>query len=199
MKTLKMLVVAAMAFTAMLMVASAGTASATVLTSPAGTTLPAGTSIAHELQLGTWKLVAAFGTVQCKKATGEYKTSNAGSSTETSHWSGMTIHVNECGCTAHITGFGSLEIHATGGGNATVTASGWSVETSCPIFGTTYNCIYSAGSGTNWGTLTGGSPAVLTVEATVSRTGGTSGAACGSTGKVTSSSRITKPNPLFVS
>lgn len=64
-----------------------------------------------------------------------------------------------------------------------------------------FHCIYKTSS-TDIGTLTGSanteSNPTLDIEATIPRTGGRSGAFCGSTAKWTGSYKVTAPNPLNV-
>lgn len=202
MKYLKMIGLAAIAAAALM--AFAGSASATVLTSPAGTTLPAGTTIHAELKEGVAKLAASFGNIECKESTIEGKTANAGGAAETVRGTVSKLTFSNCNggaCTVTTLKPGELEVHAIGGGNGTVTAKGQEVTTNCTFFGFNYHCIWqTAATGTHLGQLTGGSPATLTATgATINRTGGTSGNACGSTGTWTAVYKVTKPNPLFVS
>jgi hypothetical protein len=210
MKYLKIIGLAAIAAAALM--AFAGSASATVLCkaneSPCSSanTYPAGTRIHAELKEGEAVLTAGFGNIQCKISTIEGKTANAGSSTETVHGAIEKLTFENCNggaCTVTVLKTGELEIHtelSTSNGNGTLTAKGQEVTTNCTFFNVNYHCIWSTGTtGTDLGTLTGGAPATLTAkEALISRTGGTSGVACGSSGKWDAVYKVTTPSPLFV-
>ncbi|MGN6254862.1 MAG: hypothetical protein ACTHO8_07765 [Solirubrobacterales bacterium] len=199
MKHLKLLGLAAIAAAALL--AFAGIATATTLTSPAGTTLPAGTSIHLQLKAGTKTVLhGAFGNTECEESTLEGKTANTGSSTETVHGPVETLIYGTCNCTVVVLKKGELAIHtltATADGNGTVTASGQEVTTKCNFFGIEYHCIWNT-SGTDLGTLTGGTPALLAENATFTREGGNSGTACGKSGTWTGDYEVTSPKPLLV-
>ncbi|MGN6663604.1 MAG: hypothetical protein ACTHK6_05290 [Solirubrobacterales bacterium] len=200
MKYLKILGLAAIAAAALM--AFAGSASATTLTSPAGTTLPAGTVIKSQLKAGKKAVLkGAFGNVECEASTLEGKTANTGSSTETVHGAVEGLTFTKCNCEVVVLKKGELEIHtlnATADGNGTVTASGQEVTTKCNFFGIEYHCIWKT-SGTDLGTLTGGTPAVIAAqEAVITREGGNSGGACGSTGKWTAEYEVTSPSTLLV-
>ena len=58
---------------------------------------------------------------------------------------------------------GSLSVTGTGGGNGTVSSSGATVEAT--RFGVV--CRYSTGTGTKVGTVTGGTPATMHIEAAI--------------------------------
>jgi hypothetical protein len=204
MKYMKMLGLAAIAAAALMAVADS--ASATQLTSPTGTALPAGTVIKSELKEGVAKLAANFGNIECKESVNEDKTTNGGSSTETvrlivTRWT--FTNCNGGACTVVALRNGELEIHSISGTeNGTVTGWGQEWTTNCSFFGINYHCIWSTGtstSPTHMGVLTGGAPAVLDLHATLIRIGGTSGTACGSTGTFFGTLKVTSPNPLYVS
>ncbi|MGN6254863.1 MAG: hypothetical protein ACTHO8_07770 [Solirubrobacterales bacterium] len=199
MKYLKILGLAAIAAAALM--AFAGSASATTLTSPAGTTLPAGTLIKSKLKSPKAVLHGAFGNVECEESTLEGKTANTGSSTETVHGAVEGLTFTKCNCEVVVLKKGELEIHtlnATADGNGTVTASGQEVTTKCNFFGIEYHCIWKT-SGTDLGTLTGGTPAVIAAkEAVITREGGNSGTACGKSGTWTAEYEVTSPTTLLV-
>ncbi|MGN6217221.1 MAG: hypothetical protein ACTHN7_09745 [Solirubrobacterales bacterium] len=198
MKYLKILGLAAIAAAALM--AFAGSASATVLTSPTGTALPAGTTLESHLKAGSKAVLkGVFGNVECEESALSGTTSNAGGATETVKGAVATLTFAKCNCEVVVLKKGELEIHAIAGTeNGTVTASGQEVTTNCSFFGVNYHCIWST-SATDLGTLTGGSPAIISANATITRSGGNSGKACGSTGAWTAEYEVTKPNPLFVS
>jgi hypothetical protein len=188
MKYLKMLGLAAVAAAALM--AFAGPASATQLTSPVGTQLPAGTTI-HAVSKGHSVLDSLIGKIECN-STLQGKTSNASGATIEAAISTFTFGACTT-ATVHVIKSGSLKIASTGGGNGSVTSTGaeWTVVT----FG--IHCIFSTNN-TSIGTITGGNPAVLNISATMPVTG-TSGPFCGTSAPWTGSYEITTPNPLFVS
>lgn len=203
MKYLKILALAVIATVALATVA--GSASATVLTSPAGTVLPVGTTIHAELSEGSAKLATSFGTIECTSSTIEGKTANAGGAAETVRgtissltWGGCTVAGAPCGAFTTLKG-GEFETHATGGGNGTWTITRQEITSQCTFIGFTYHCVWTTTTYVHAGSATGGAPAKLRTEVILSRSGGTSGAACGSTGKLTATYKFTKPNPLFIS
>ncbi|MGN6663605.1 MAG: hypothetical protein ACTHK6_05295 [Solirubrobacterales bacterium] len=199
MRHLKLFGLAAIAAAALM--AFAGIATATTLTSPAGTTLPAGTVIHLQLRAGKKTVLqGAFGNTECEEATLQGKTANAGSSTETVHGAVEKLTYGKCNCVVAVLKTGELEIHTEGttaDGNGTVTASGQEVTTKCNFFGIEYHCIWKT-SGTDLGTLTGGTPAILAENATFTREGGSSGTACGKSGTWTGEFEVTSPKPLLV-
>lgn len=194
MKHVKILGLAAVAAMA-LMAFVASSASATVLTSPAGTKLPAGTVIEATLN-GSAVLEETTGPTldTCTASTVSGKTS-AESGTpltgniETLDWG------TELSCTAptHTLVNGSLSVEATSGGNGTLSGSGSKVTVG--IFG--LSCIYGTGTGTALGTVTGGNPATVTINAVINLIEG--GIGCPKTTRWTATYTVTKPNPLFIS
>jgi hypothetical protein len=185
MSYLKMLGAAAVAAVALM--AFSGTASATTPTSPSGTTYTG----EIKASAGTVELHGSFTTVKCKKSDFGGKTS--------SHGSGVTwiyiflwFHWDECNFHLTIIHLGTLEIHTTNGGNATVTWTGGEITVETSIA----NCIFTTNS-TDVGTLTGGTTAKLDINsAAIPRTGHS--IFCGSSGSWTGSYTINTPDTLLV-
>jgi hypothetical protein len=198
MKYLKMIGLAALAAALMAMVV-AGSASATTLTGAGGTLLGSGTAIASEAE-GTTVLHPPFGDIECNKSTVNGKTTTAGGSTTTVSGNIEALTFTECNATVTVLTKGTLEIHtqnSTANNNGTLTSSG--TEVTVEFFGT--HCIFKT-SGTDIGTLTGsgttGGNATFDIAATIPRTGGRSGAFCGSTAQWTGNYKITNPSVLNV-
>ena len=134
--------------------AFAGSASATTLTSPTGT---AGTPTVHAVNEGAHVVIDS--------PIGEIKCAWTLEGTVSQHGSGVTAKVplsnvtlNNCTEDWHVTvpSKGSLEIHWTSSYNGTVTSSGMTI--SATVAG--ISCVYGTVN-THIGTLTGGSPATL--------------------------------------
>lgn len=200
MKYIKMVTIAAVAAVAVMAVA--GTASATTLTSPAGTTLGVGTIIKAKLKEGKAVLAPTPGTfakIEAGKSEVEIKITNAGSSTTTVQGEIVKLTFTESNCAEDPTvlknGTGEIhtEVSGTDNGNGQLTSSGTEVTTNC--FG--LHCIWST-SNTTLGNLTGGNEPILTANATINRTGGRSGAFCGSDGTWTAKYVVESPTPLLV-
>lgn len=171
-----------------------GVASATSLTSPAGT-IYTGTLKGELTSGGFWNLGSSFqGNVNCNKSTFEGSVS--------SHGAGVTVkgtfskfELSSCSCPVTVLKSGSFEIHATGGGNGTMTTSGTQITVQCLGL----HCIYTTSS-TLLGTITGGTPAQWETEfESVPRTGGGSGSFCGSAAQINATYKFTSPGTLLVS
>ena len=189
MKYLKILTVAAIAASALM--AFAGSASATTLTS-GGNTVAKGTVLHSVLKEGEAILQSTLiGEVKCKESTVSGATGNEGSATETVSGEISTLDFGNCNSTVKVLKAGSLEIHTeytkeengeekqktTADGNGTLTSSG--AEVTVEILG--LHCIFTT-SNTDIGTVTGttvGSATFQAKSAPISRTGGRSGAFCG--------------------
>jgi hypothetical protein len=190
MKYVKMLGLLAVAAAALM--AFAGTASATVLTSPAGTTY---TGTIKAESVGATSLHGPFTTVSCTNSTVE--------GTVSQHGAGVTVKgsigkekltFTGCNYPVKVLKEGSLEIHATSGGNGTVTSSGAEVTIETSIA----NCIFTTNS-TDIGTFegNGGGHARLSINsAGIPRTGHSF--FCGSSGQWTGSYTVTTPGTLTV-
>jgi hypothetical protein len=117
-------------------------------------------------------------------ATGAAVTGNV----ETLTWTGCTFP------TTTITK-GTLEIkHISGTDNGTLTGKGQEVTINTGFFGA---CTYGTGAGTDLGTVVGGNPAKITINALVPLTKNESGL-CPAEARWTASYTVTKPNPVYV-
>jgi RHS repeat-associated protein len=206
MKALKILGLVAVAAVASIALIGAGTASATALcknnasTTSCSAAYGSGTEVKTSLVSGTKsKLVAEGLNVECGKSSMVGKSSNAGSASETVKGSIETLTFEECGNnTVTVLKNGSLEIHHTSGtDNGTVTSTGAEITilTHLPFLGTIH-CIYATNS-TDLGTLTGGNPAKLSVNAEVPRV--TTSPFCSEKATWTAEYEVTSPKPLYVS
>lgn len=145
------------------LMALAGTASATVLTSPAGTAYT-GTKISHSAAVSlTWA-------GECKTSVWhETVESHGATATAVSKVNSLTF--SECGYPVTVSKAGTTEVHSLGNGNGTVTWSGAEIIVKSPVGDCTY-----ATKNTHLGTLTGskntGGTAVFDLNANVPRTGG---------------------------
>jgi hypothetical protein len=156
---------------------------------------PSGTSIAAEAE-GTTILHPPIGDIECKKSSVSGKTTNTGGATETVKGNIESLSFAECNATVTVLAKGSLEVHtrtASADGNGTPTSTG--TEVTVEFVG--FHCIFKTSS-TDLGTLTGsentgGTHATLDIAATIPRTGGRSGAFCGSTAQWTGSYLFTSP------
>jgi hypothetical protein len=201
MKYLKILGLAAVAAMA-LMAFGAGTASAVKLcknnlsTTSCSEHYPIGTVVEGTLT-GSAILETTGGSTldTCTGSTVSGKTTNTAATgepvkgnIETLTWTGCTFP------TATVTK-GSLTIHTiTGTDNGTLTASGTEVTINTGFFGA---CTYGAGAATDLGTVVGGNPAKITINAIVPLTKNESGL-CPAEARWTASYTITKPTPLYV-
>lgn len=180
---------------ALLSVTMMGVASATTLTGSGGTTLGVGTTFSAEAE-GATTLHPPFGDIECEKSSLSSEMTNAGGSSSTPTWLVIVYSTGPCPGTVHILKFGILEIHsANPNGRITWTNLEMTVES----FG--FHCIFKT-NGTEVGTLTGsattGGNATLDLSATIPRTGGRSGAFCGSTAQWTGSLKFTSPSVINV-
>ena len=176
----------------------AGSASATTLTGASGT-LPSGTTIAAENE-GTVTLHPPIGDIECTKSAVSGKTTNAGSSTETVKGNIESLSFTSCNATVTVLTKGTLEVHTretTANNNGTLTSSGTEVTVEFAGF----HCIFKTSS-TDIGTVTGSantkSNATFDISAKIPRTGGRSGAFCGTEAEWTGSYKITNPTTLNV-
>ncbi|MGN6276955.1 MAG: hypothetical protein ACTHNP_13645 [Solirubrobacterales bacterium] len=174
MKYLQMIGLTAIAAAALMGVAGAGTASATVLchstSTPCGEKWKAGTEPRFIVKPGTagiWRDTSGGIAANCPEGELRGTITNAGSSTETVKASipasGLTWkNVEGCIATNTLEG-GTIEVHAiSGSDNGTVTVSG--VKITISILGA--SCIYGFGEHENFGTLTasGSGSAVLDIN-----------------------------------
>lgn len=194
-KTLGLVVVAAAALMAFL---SAGTASATVLCQEEACEKTYGpeTKLNSQLVGGAAHLEGPFGTINCNKSTTEGSITNAGGSTSTVEGtlSGMTF--TECNATVTVLKKGTVVAHTDGekaDNNGTSTVSG--SEVTIEFVG--FHCIFTTNN-TDVGTIVGGEHSVTKIKAAIPRSGGRSGAFCGSTGAMTAEYGETKPGAIYV-
>lgn len=195
MKYAKLLGLAALAAAALM--AFAGTAAATTLTSPSGTVYTG--EIKAETENGTTLRSSFIGSIECERSTMRFKVENHGSGVTAS---GKLAEFTLTGCssgspTSPVAKPGSLEIHSTATtGNGTVTWSGAEIIWHNTLVG---SCTYAT-SNTDIGTLTGsnvtGSNATLDVNSVALRTSGSG--FCGETVTWTASYKITSPSTLEV-
>jgi hypothetical protein len=198
MRSLKTLYLAAAALAAMAAFATSS-ASATTLTGSGGTDLETGTIVSGATE-GTTVYHPPFGDLECQESSFSGKISNAGSSTETAKVTLETLSFSQCNTTYTVLKAGILEFHTSGStadNNGTLTSNG--TELTTEFIGT--HCIFST-SNTSIGTVTGssttGGNATLDISATIPRTGGRSGAFCGSTAQWTGSYKFTSPSVLNI-
>lgn len=170
MKYVKMIGLAAVAAMALMAFAGASTASATEICTVNSFPCPAGSAIT-ELKLSkdpntSPVLETTSGSVQdtCTGATAEGAVTQ-GSATKTVV--GPHVNLGFTGCTNETTVNNAatceLEAHASGGGNATVTAKGCTVTVNLGV-----NCHFGAGAGITLGEFVGGTTKTIAVNTVVS-------------------------------
>jgi hypothetical protein len=179
---------------AIALLAFAGIAQATTLTSPAGTQMKEGEFVNGEL-VGSASLHGAFVTIKCGKASGEGIITNAGSSTTTVKGEIFLGTFSECNYPVTVLSTGTTEVHTVGAsanGNGTLTSSGAKVKLETSV-GT---CVFTT-NGTHLGEVVGGSPARLKIlTAKIPRTEGNF--LCGSSGTLTAELVATSPSTVLV-
>jgi hypothetical protein len=217
MKHLKMLGLAVMAAAALMAIVGAGTASATILTSPAGTKYTG--EIDASLEPGTTAtLQAGIATVTCSESTVKGKPYTTGSATTTPNGPITSLTFTSCGnndvtptsktsnfdtdggTIDPVVNFGKLEIHVIGSGpNGTLTSEGSEVDINFTAFGVT--CVYGTPSVKDIGTLTGssstGGTATMDINAEITKISG--GFACANPAKWEAKYIVTTPDNLNVS
>jgi hypothetical protein len=205
MRYVKLLVLSGLATVALLATIGAGTASATKLCKNIASTLtcsepyPAETQI-HAVLKGPAVLEDTLGNQldKCTVSTFQYRVENAGGAQATvaGPISSLTWGSKGEGCewVTETVRSGRLEVHQiVNTDNGKVTSSNLEVTDFVSFLG---DCIYGTGSGIEFGTLTGGSPATLDVNAVLTRVGGS--AFCPSTAHFTATFEVTSPTPLYV-
>ncbi|HET7454205.1 MAG TPA: hypothetical protein VFJ76_01675 [Solirubrobacterales bacterium] len=204
MKHLKMLGLAVVAAAALMAFVGAGTASATKLCkdSACAEDYPAETEIKSSLSGSA--ILETIGGVTLDTCSGG-EVNGKTPATEGEPLSGNISALTWEGCTrtTDTTVNGSLAIkrvlvenenkELVPNGNGTVTGSGSSVTVN-GIFGT--SCVYGTGTNTPLGTLVGGNPATITINALVPRT--VANALCPAETRWTASYTVTSPKPLFI-
>lgn len=197
MKNLKLFMLA-VAASAVIASCIAVTASATMLSDANGMALGAGVSIGAESE-GKVALDAPIGKLECEsKISG--KTKNSGSATETVVVTLESFTYTSCNGETVVLRAGELIVHTNetnANNNGTLTWTGTEVTTTFNGF----HCIFETNE-TEVGILTGSantkSNATLDINARIPRTGGRSGAFCGSTAPWTGSYKFTAPSSLTV-
>lgn len=202
MKFIKLLGLAAVAATALMAVVVTGTASATTLTC----TNPPGTKVVCPKPLiiqgikseGRWVAHLAIGNVECEEYSAEANITETGSSTTTISGSMTATSFSKCNATVTVLSNGSIEIHSAGETNGTVTSTGTEITVEFAGF----HCILKTKS-TTIGTFTSTpstrrGKATFDTGGTVPRSGGRSGAFCGSTAELTEQDEIGNPAWLEV-
>jgi hypothetical protein len=167
-----------------------------VLTDGSGTQLKTGTTITGESESNI-VLDSLIGELKCEASHLSGKTSNDGAY-------GVNVNVNveaftwsKCNASLSVLANGTLSILGSGGSNGTLTSTG----TELTVVSGGLHCIFKT-SATKLGTITGSSTtkgnATLDIEATIPRTGGSSGALCGATAQWTGSYKFTNPSTLNI-
>src|SRR3954462_10010477 len=179
MKYLKILGLTAIAAAAVMALAGAGTASATVLcsttTNPCTSVLPVNTVLDFSLEPGSSLLWQNGGTTleTCTGVTLKSEITSAGSSTNTVKAKNKALTWTGCTWNNTTNVLGGIEIHnISGTHNGTLTASeeiSWTFING--VFG---DCIYGWKPGSHIGTITEGKPATLDVNSTILRLSGSS-------------------------
>jgi hypothetical protein len=198
-KALGLAAVAAMALTALIGV---GSASATVLCKTALSEgcagvwdYPAGTEIDLSLE-GSTSTRGTNGELldTCTEGTIKGATTNTGGPSETVTSKSSELWSRNCTTTTVSLAPGSLEIHWKEGTNGTLTVKGTEVT---KMIGSV-SCVYGpAAGGVDLGTLTGGSPATVDVEAVLPKLSG--GFLCPADVVWNGAYLVTTPQPLYVS
>lgn len=178
-------------FAAMIVLASS--ASATIITSPSGTTYTGEVKASG----GTVTLSGSFVTVECKKVSSVAGKVESHGASVTAAGKLASLTGGECNFPVTINKGGSAELHTDGesaNGNGTATSTGAEITIATSI-GT---CIFTTNA-TDVGTVKGGTPAVIEVKgAKIPRTGGSAGFLCGSTGTLNGSLTANTPGTLLV-
>jgi hypothetical protein len=207
MKDLKLFILALATTGTLVMLAGAGSASATVLckitATPCGSAnhVPAGTLIEAELKAGTAAVleVPMNRTITCSSGKLIYKTETTGSAASTVtgstvQWTSQECHTNGTGADIALTILGQFEFHhITGTENATITAK--NIEFWFKYTGpeTAWCKVKSPEGSTDFGTLTGGASPTIAVNASF-----TTSFLCGMTPAFKAEYTITNPKPLYV-
>ncbi|MGN6276259.1 MAG: hypothetical protein ACTHNP_10075 [Solirubrobacterales bacterium] len=195
MKCLKMFTLAALAAVALMALVGIGTASATTLDGSGGAMLSVGAEIDLSAK-GSVAVETTEGSViaTCANSTIEARTTNTGSDLGEPVTSNTEVWTwGECSATVDTVKRGTLSFKATSGGNGTVVSAGAEVTVQDGLAG---SCTYGAGAGVTLGTLTGGSPGLLSENAALTRTGGS--LLCAETIRITGSFTVTAPTTLVV-
>jgi hypothetical protein len=197
MSCLRKLAVAFAAALVLAAIAGGGSASATVLCKAAespcavGNLYPLGTEV-HALKTeGVLVMKTELQKGECVSFTTAGKTTAAGSATETVEGTHETLVAAPCAGVFFLKTGGYVIHHVSGTSNGKFTWKGFEVLLKSNGFECTYGGTFEAG------TLVGGSPAMLSIKASVPKTGG--GIFCSPTMTLESGPiEFTSPKPLFV-
>jgi hypothetical protein len=189
MKHFKMLGLVVVATTALM--AFVGIASANpVLTSPAGTDYTGELTMTATASLLTQ---AGFANLTCTESTikGKVETNN----TTKASWKITTLDYSGCNAIFNTLSNGSLEItpNAPTGSNKG-TLKGFGSEVTVSTLGV--SCVYGTAAGTTLGTVTGGNPATVSINASMPKISG--GFLCGNPMSATGAYTVTSPKPLLI-
>jgi hypothetical protein len=180
-KTLSLLAAAAA-----LMAVGASTASASSLTSPAGTTYTG--TVSAESSHSTFH--GSFVSVTCTSSTMSGKVEGHGAAL-TATWRLFSLTFGSCNYPITVNLTGSLAIHCCWPPRVT-----WELGARITIHTSIGECVFESNN-TEVGTFTSGTPAVIDISsAAIPRTGGSF--FCGSTGTWTGSYTVTTPGTLIV-
>ncbi len=196
MKYLKILGLAGLTTMALMALAGAGSASATVLCKNSTCTekYPAGTAYHLETvkpSIMEWEEGEAKIKVseECTKQTISGVSENVGSATETVRFVLEKFTWQECPKEAETIKLPQIEIHYSAENVGTVTAKGGEFRFKAGLFS---SCFYTFGAGKTIGTLKGGSEPILEVSGELERLG-----LCAPR-TWTAKFKFTKPTPLYV-
>lgn len=172
----------------------AAQAAATVMTSPAGTQIGAGTTIHFKEKNGKWKFTMTSDEIECSKFTMHIDATTSGGTLQTIDLDVTQVKQEECDAAVTVLKGGTIEYHTLSfppPGRVTVTWTGLELKTE-PFPGIT--CIYTT-SNTDVGSVSGGTPAVFNLSGTIPRTGGSF--LCGSSATMTAEYEATSPGTLI--
>jgi hypothetical protein len=204
MRHLKMLGLAMVAAAALMAFLGGGSASATVLCktniesgcAASGWAYSSGTEINASLE-GSFIVSNTSGSVEntCTEVSNNGSTTNAGSATITVIWTITSWSISNCAQTTVVTlAHTTIELHWIPGRNARLTVRGFRFH--MILFGV--KCAYGFGEGgVELGTLTGGNPATMDVNAVIPKVEGSF--LCPGDLRLESNFKITSPVPLYVS
>lgn len=159
-----------------------------------------GTKLQAELEAGTQAVfTAGFATVQCSTSVLAGNTENSGGSSVTVTVQVLTLKLASCNCTVTALANGKIEFHYSDNGDGVLTGKGQEVTITC----SGVSCKFGTSStGTTLGTISGGSPGILHLNASlVWLPGDGSSFVCtigsGST-PFQATYHVTSPTPLFL-
>jgi len=197
MKHLKILALAAVAATALMAFAGAGSAVATTLTNPVNTKLATGTKIAAENE-GAITLTTVFLHIACQESQIQGKTTNESGPSISGNVEILTF--GNCNCEVVVLKKGTFLITSEGNGNGLFTSNEAELTTKCStVFGVVH-CIYRTAT-THLGTLTGSdnTKATATLDIVESEVPVVAtDALCNAEAKLDAKYKVTNPDSLFI-